>query len=192
MRKINCIATDMIPIRLIISIAVISAIVAMVSFGYNNLNIISSENQIEIECHELESKLSVVVSTGVARDLNEIGSGSGTIRTQTFELPDNLVYLSFGVDPDPNNTGEIKTGLTEKGAVIFYKVSGGSKHVLWMDGEKLRFREGKFRDDVWIINDGGQGYILRCGGKTTLIFELVQHYGDQYILIHNNDSIDKA
>ena len=100
-----------------------------------------------------------------------------------------MIYLSFGVDPDPNNNGELQTGLTENGSTIFYRVAGGSKHVLWFEDE-YRFREGIYTDGKWVINDDGQGYIITCGGKTTLTFELVLKNHETYILIHATDTIN--
>jgi len=189
MRKKSDFAAEMIPIRLIISIVIISAIVLMVGVGFINLSITSAENQVEIECRTLESKLYTMMGSGIARDVDEINTGDGTKRSHAFNLPDNLMYLSFGVDPDPNNNGEFQTGLTENGSAIFYRIAGGSKHVLWFEDE-YRFREGRYTDGKWVINDDGQGYIITCGGKTTLTFELVQKNHETYILIHATDIIN--
>lgn len=189
MIKMNDFAAEMIPIRLIISIAIIAAIVLMVGVGFRNLSITSAENQVEIDCRTLESKLCTMLGSGIARDVDEINAADGTKRSITFNLPDNLIYLSFGVDPDPDNNGELKTGLTEDGSTIFYRVAGGSKHVLWLEDE-YRLREGKYIDDKWVINDDGQGYILTGGGVATLTFELVQKNHETYILIQATDAIN--
>jgi hypothetical protein len=100
------------------------------------------------------------------------------------------MYLAFGVDPDSDNNGELETGLTENGSAIFYRVSGGSKHVLWLTQDEYRFREGKYIDGKWVINGDGQGYIITSGGSTTLTFELVQKNHEIYILIQATDTID--
>ena len=190
MRRKNDFAAEMIPIRLIISIAIIAAIALMIGVGFRNLSITSAENQIEIECRTLESKLYTMMGSGVARDVDEINAGDGTKRSITFNLPDSLMYLAFGVDPDADNDGELETGLTENGSAIFYRVSGGSKHVLWLTQDEYRFREGKYIDGKWVINGDGQGYIITSGGSTTLTFELVQKNHEIYILIQATDTID--
>lgn len=190
MRRKNDFAAEMIPIRLIISIAIIAAIALMIGVGFRNLGITSAENQIEIECRTLESKLYTMMGSGVARDVDEINAGDGTKRSITFNLPDSLTYLAFGVDPDSDNDGELETGLTENGSAIFYRVSGGSKHVLWLTQDEYRFREGKYIDGKWVINGDGQGYIITSGGSTTLTFELVQKNHEIYILIQATDTID--
>jgi len=189
MTKKNDFAAEMIPIRLILSITVIAAIALMVGVGFINLSITSAENQVELECRTLESKLYTMMGSGIARDVDEINAGDGTKRSHAFHLPDNLMYLSFGVDPDPDNNGELQTGVTENGSSIFYRVAGGSKHVLWFEDE-YRLREGKYNDGKWILNDDEQGYIITCGGKTTLTFELVQKNHETYILIQATDTIN--
>ena len=175
----------MIPIRLIISITVIAAIAVVIAIAYNNLSITLAENQIENDCRTLESKLYTMMSSGIARDVDDINAGEGTKRIHNFDLPGNLIYLAFGVDPDPNNCGTLKTGLTEDGSVIFYRVGGGSKHAIWLS-EGFRFREGNYTSNKWIITGNGQGFIITGGGKTTLIFELVQKNDERYILIHSD------
>ena len=182
------IAADMIPIRLIISIIVVSVIVIMVFFGFLNLKTILSENQIENDCRQLESKIYTMLSSGVARDIDEAGAGDGTKRSHTFNLPENIVFLSFGADPDGNNDGVLESGLTERGAVIYYKVSGGSKHVIWFDKD-FRFREGILKDNRWKINSKEQCFILKDSGKTILNFEFVEKNRKTYILIHEDDGI---
>ncbi|MCX6667750.1 MAG: hypothetical protein NTV74_05875 [Euryarchaeota archaeon] len=189
MRKSDNIASEMIPIRLIISITVIAAIAVIIAIAYNNLSLTLAENQIENDCRILESELYTMVSSGIARDVDDINAGEGTKRIHAFDLPGNLIYLAFGVDPDPNNCGTLKTGLTEAGSVIFYSVGGGSKHVIWLSDE-LKFREGNYTDNKWIINGDGQGFIINRGGKTTLVFEFVQKNDERYILIQNNDRIE--
>ena len=188
MRKMNDIAADIIPIRLIISIAIVAAIMAMVAFGYMNLSVVLSENQIENDCRTLESKLQTMVASGVARDVYETNAAEGTKRVHTFDLPDNLNYVAFGVDPDPNNDGILETGLTENGAVIFYKVDGGSKKVIWLDDD-FKLREGNHDGEKWIIDGDGQGYIIKSPGRTTLKFEYVEKSHSAYILIQSNDGI---
>jgi len=185
----DCYAAEMIPIRLLISIAVVSAIMLMVFFGFLNLKVALAEKQIENDCRALESKIHTMSSSGVTRDVDEIGAGDGTKRTQNFDLPDSIVFLSFGVDADEDNDGVLETGLTENGAVIYYKVDGGSKKVMWLD-EDFRFREGKKDNGRWGINGFGEGFILQNPGESMLSFEFVEKNSKTYILIHSNDGIE--
>jgi hypothetical protein len=179
----------MIPIRLIISIAIVAAIFLMVAFGFMYLRVVLAENQVENSCATLEGKILTMLSSGIPRDVDEIGAGDGTKRIHSLDLPDNLIFLAFGVDPDSDNDGIYETGLTENGAAIFYKIEGGSKKVIWLNKD-FKFREGKYDGDKWILNDGGQGYIITSIGEQTLNFELVEKSSLTYILIHANDNIE--
>jgi len=183
-------AAEMIPIRLTISIAIVAAIVVMAAIGYNFFSIANAENQIENEFRTLQSSLYSMIGSGVARNVYEINVNEETKRVQTLNLPGNLVYLAFGVDPDPHNNGVLSTGLTENGSMICYQVSGGGKHILWLPGDQMQFREGIFTDDKWVINGDGQGFILTQGGTTVLTFELVQQNSKVYILIHSTDTFN--
>jgi len=187
MRQMNADAVEMIPVRLIISLAIISAIAVMLVFATSSLRIFLAEHQVEQECRLLQSTLSTMVGSGVPRDVDEASFAEGTKRVQTFMLPDSLLYLSFGGNPDPLNTGVLKPGLTEDGAAIFYQVDGGSKQVIWLPKETYKFRKGTYVDNKWIIKGTGQSFIVHSGGKITLVFERVQKNHVIFILIHGTD-----
>jgi len=133
LRKFDDIAADIIPVRLIVSVTVIAAISFIVFFALINLRVILAENQIENECRSIKSKLYSMIENGASRDVDESGASDGTRRVHIFDLPDNVVYLAFGVDPDKDNAGVFESGLTSDGCAIFYKVKGGSKKVIWLN-----------------------------------------------------------
>jgi hypothetical protein len=179
----------MLPIRLIISLAIIAAIAVLIAFACGNLRTVLAEQEVEGQCRLLESSLSTMVGSGASRDLDAFSAPEGSKRIQTFSLPDSLMYLSFGGDPDSSNTGVLTSGLTEDGAVIFYQVQGGSKKVIWLPKETYKFREGTFVDNKWVIQGDGHSFIIRRGGTISLVFERVTKNHQVYILIHENDEI---
>ncbi len=61
MRQMNTNAVEMIPIRLIISLAIIAAIAVMMVFASSSLRTLLAEHQVEQECRLLESTLSTMV-----------------------------------------------------------------------------------------------------------------------------------
>jgi hypothetical protein len=190
MRQIDDYAIEMIPIRLLISITIIAVIIILVAVASESLRISLAEHQVEQECRLVQSSLSTMIASGVARDVDAIDASEGTLRIQTITLPDSLLYLSFGGNPDPLNIGDLQPTLTENGAALFYKVQGGSTHVIWLPRETYKFREGAVHKDAWGINGAGESYIIRHGGVTVLIFEMVQKNHVHYILIHANDGIE--
>jgi hypothetical protein len=191
MRPCDNFAAEMIPIRLIISVAIIAAIAVLVWAGMGVLRTSLGEHEVEQQCQQLQSTLCTMVQSGVARDLDECNAAEGTKRMHTFTLPDSLVYLSFGGDPDARNTGVLHPGLTEDGSAIFYKIQGGSKKVIWLPEGSYRFRDGRWSNGAWTLNEEGCSYIIHHGGSIPLEFELVQKNHVVYILVHGNDEIEK-
>jgi hypothetical protein len=187
MRQMNSNAVEMIPVRLIISLAIIAAVAVLLMFASGSLRVFLAEHQVEQECRRLESSLSTMVGSGVPRDVDEASAAEGTKRVQTFTLPDSLLYLSFGCDPDPLSIGVLQPGVLEDGAAIFYRVDGGSKQMIWLPKVTYKFREGTFVDNRWVITGGGQGYLVSGGGKTTLVFERVEKNNEIYILVYGAD-----
>jgi len=189
MRRLNIDAVEMLPIRLLISIAIIAAITLILIMGSQTLRIYLAEHQVEHECRQMQSALATMMSSGVGRDLDDKDAPEGTKRVCRFLLPDSLVYLTFGGDPEKNNDGVLHSNLTEDGSVLCYKVQGGSKHVIWFPGKTYRFREGMLANNTWVIHGDGDSYIIRHGGTLTLVFELVEKNHEQYILIYGIDEI---
>lgn len=187
MRQMNTNAVEMIPVRLIISLAIIAAIAVLLVFASGSLRVFLAEHQVEQECRKLESSLSTMIGSGVPRDVDEASAAEGTKRVQRLTLPDSLLYLSFGCDPDPLNTGVLQPGVLEDGAAIFYRVDGGSKQVIWLPKVTYKFREGTFVDNRWVIKGAGQSYIVSGGGKTTLVFERVEKNHEIYILVYGTE-----
>jgi len=185
MNRLNNYAAEFIPIRLLISIAIIAAIAALFAFGYTTFSKTNAEHQVNNEWLTLESELSSMLGGGVPRDLDASEATEGTKRVHTFYLPDDLVFLAFGVDPDKDNNGVLETGFDENGAIVCYQISGCSKHIEWLD-EPFNFCEGILVDDTWMLHD--QGFILDSGGVSTITFELVKQSGNEYFLIQATDS----
>jgi hypothetical protein len=175
---------SMIPIRLLMSVAIIAAISLMVWYGMSLVHLSESTHQVENECQELQSTLLTMTGSGICRDVDDSNAAEGTKRVMTLTLPESLLYLSFGGDPDAGNTGELFHGLFEDGSSIFYKIQGLSKQVVWYPKEFIKFREGIKYNGRWVVNGSGQSFILHQGGTTTLVFEYVQQHQDTYILVY--------
>ena len=192
MKPIDSFGAEMIPIRLLISIAIVAAIAALVWVGMGMLRTSSAQHQVEQQCRDLVSSLETMVRSGASRDLEEGLAAAGTTRVQTLVLPDTLMYLSFGGDPDVENTGVLHPQIQGGGAMIVYRVQGGSKHVLWLPQGMSGFREGYLSNATWTLKGDGEGFILTHGGTSTLLFELVEKQRKTYILIHGNDGIEES
>jgi len=190
MRPLNDQATDQIPIRLLMSLVIISAIVVLVVVVSGNLRTALAEQNVEAQCRAVEACLSTLAEGGAFRDVDACTSTNGDIRVITLTFPESLVYLCFGGDPDPLENGHYCSDLLEEGAVVCYKVEGGSKHMIWLPQETYRFREGIYVDNRWILSGDGQSLLFTCGGVRTLVFERVQKNHIKYILVHTTDEMN--
>ena len=110
-------------------------------------------------------------------------------------LSDSLEYISFGVDPDPDNNGiltDTPPGLvTDNGDVIYYKLMGDGKRLVKLK-DSIHIREGELVDGRWSLRsvDGlGQAVVL-TGGSQSVTFELVYDRGTTYTLSHLSDNLD--
>jgi hypothetical protein len=184
------IAIDHLPVRLVMSLALIAAIVCIFCGASGWMHTFLAEQQIEYQCRQLEASLRTMVQSGATRDVDDPLAVEGAKRVQRFILPDTLVFLSFGGNPDPTNQGWFTSELSGHGAAIFYKVQGGSTQVLWFPEETFRFREGFCVDSHWTLHDAGYSFILHQGGKCELIFEHVEKNHENFILIYQTDDIE--
>jgi hypothetical protein len=190
MRQLNNAAVEMLPIRLIMSIAMIAAILLLIVSASGTLRVFLDEQQVEQQCLSLQSTLSIMIADGAFRDVDDHTASEGTKRVHTFILPDSLIYLSFGGDPETHYSGVFNSRLVEDGAVIFYQVQGGSKKVIWLPRQTHKFREGTNVHGQWVLSGDGHSYIIRGGGTISLVFECVQKNHQRYILIHYNDGLN--
>jgi len=179
-----------IPMRALMSIVVAGVIIGLVFIGLQHATKISAEKQVERECNNLISSLSTMVASGDARDVLNPQDSQGDSRNIELNLPDKLIYLGLGIDPDPDNDGVLESGfVTANGSCIFYKTEGMSKGVIWLD-DSIEFREGIEENGRWVINDPEQGFVIKGGGEYSITFELVEDVsGAKYILILANDGM---
>ncbi len=172
------------------SLSIIAAIVFIIASASGWVRTYQAQQQIDNQCHLLEASLLTMVQSGASRDVDDLHAAEGAKRLQQFTLPNSLVFLCFGGNPDPSDHGSFSSALSDESSVICYKVQGGSTQVIWFPGESFQFREGLLVDSRWTLHDAGQSFILHHGGVYSLVFEHVEKNHESYILIHNTDDID--
>ena len=187
--KLDSDAVEMIPIRFVISITVVAVIVGLVLVGLQSLSVTFAEAEVRNVCSQAIAEIETMFG-GDARDVSDPFAAEGSKRSIVFDLPDSLVFLGFGVDPDPDGVGGLEPGVTADGCLLCFQVDGGGKQIIWCTSELIRFREGVFRDNVWLL--GEEGFIVTGGGETMLTFELVQYQKEVFVLIQANDGITRG
>ncbi len=113
-------AADQLPVRLLLSLVIVGAIIALVAGASGTLRIYLAEQQVESQCRALVASLSTMTESGAVRDVDDLSAAEGTKRVHTFTLPDSLVFLCFGGNPSASGTGVFSSELLEDGAVISY------------------------------------------------------------------------
>ncbi len=185
-----------IPMRFVVYVMITGAIIALVAIGISRLEPGITEDTLEKQIGAMKVSLDSMQS-GAARNLIDPASPGGNIRTYKIVLPQDVGYLAFGADPDPDNDGDLTNTkdniLTDMGNVIIYSSSGGKK-IIPLD-ENIEIREGLFENGRWVMNraDGKQyGVVIRGSGKSEITFELVYDpiMKERYTLSHFTDDLD--
>lgn len=185
-----------IPLRLVVHTIIIGAIIALVALGISHIKPAMTEDTMEKEMDAIKVSLAAMHSGGV-RNLIDPASPAGNIRTYRIVLPEDVAYLAFGADPDPDNDGNLTNTrddfITDRGNVIIYCSSAGKKMIPLE--ENIELREGIFENGRWILNEANgkqHGVVIRGSGKYEITFELVYDpiTKERYTLSHLTDDLD--
>jgi hypothetical protein len=186
-----------IPIRLVVYVILTGAIIALTAIGLSQIWPGITTDSMEKQIGEIKVSISAMQS-GSARNLIDLDSPSGNIRTFKIMIPEDVDYLAFGADPDPDNDHNLTNTppdlLTEGGNVIFYSSGKGGKIRILLD-RSVELREGLVDNGRWIINDFGYkqyGAVITGKGRYELTFELVYDpiSKEKYTLVHFTDDLD--
>lgn len=185
---------DTIPLKLVVYLVLVGIIIALTAIGLKNAGPPMDGALMERQLGGVKSGIELMQS-GYARDLSDPYAATGNIRSFDLVLPERLEYLSFGVDPDPDNNGilnDTPPGLvTDNGDVIYYKLRGDGKRLIKLQ-DLIHIREGELVEGRWLSRsvDGlGQAVVL-TGGSRSVTFELVYDRGTTYTLSHLRDNLN--
>ncbi|MFZ3382656.1 MAG: invasin domain 3-containing protein [Candidatus Methanoperedens sp.] len=185
-----------IPIRLVVYIILTAAIVAVTAIGLSHIWPGMTTNIMEKQIGEIKASLGTM-QTGGARNLIDPDSPPGNIRTLMVTIPEDVDYLAFGVDPDPDNdlnmTNTPDGMITDRGNVIYYSGTNGKVRIPLED--PIELREGLLEGGRWTVNDIGglqNGAVLSEKGNYELTFELVYDpiSKEKYTLVHLTDNLN--
>jgi len=186
-----------IPIRLVVYMILTGAIIALTAIGLSQIWPGITTDSMEKQIGEIKVSLSAMQS-GSARNLIDSDSPLGNIRTFKITIPEDVDYLAFGADPDPDNdhnlTNTPPDSFTEGGNVIFYSSEKGGKIRIPLDAS-VELREGMLDNGRWVINNLGDkqyGAVITGKGRYELTFELVYDpvSKEKYTLVHFTDDLN--
>ena len=185
-----------IPIRLVVYIILTAAIIAVTAIGLSHIRPGMTTNIMEKQAGEIKASL-IAMQSGGARNLIDPDSPPGNIRTLMITIPEDVDYLAFGKDPDPDNDLNLMNTpdgmITEKGNVIYYSGKNGKVRIPLED--PIELREGLLEGGRWVVNNIGglqNGAVLSEKGNYELTFELVYDpiSKEKYTLVHMTDNLN--
>lgn len=185
-----------IPLRFVVYVMITGAIVALVAIGISNIKPGMTVDTLEKQIGAIKVSMAAMQS-GAARDLIDPASPGGNIRTYKIVLPEDVGYMAFGADPDPDNDGNLtntkESIFTDKGNIIIFSSSAGKK-IIPLD-ENIEIREGIFENGRWVMNRAGgkqYGVVIRGSGRSKITFELVYDpvSKTRYTLSHYTDDLN--
>jgi len=178
----------------VVYLALVGIIIVLTAIGLNNAGPPMDGALMERQLGAVKSGIELMQS-GYARDLSDPYAPTGNIRSFDLVLPERLEYLSFGVDPDPDNNGILTDTppdlVTDNGDVIYYKLRGDGKRLIKLR-DSVHIREGELVNGRWSptsVDGLGQAVVL-TGGSQSVTFELVCDRGTTYTLSHLSDNLD--
>ncbi len=185
-----------IPLRLVVYVIMTAAIVAVAVVGFSNLKPGITADIMEKQVGEIGVSL-YNMQYGAARNLVDPASPPGNMRTFKIKMPEDVGYLAFGVDPDPDNDGNLTNTnenlITGRGNVIFYSSRAGKKRIPLED--IVEIREGLLENGRWVLNKAGgkeYGFVITGNGRFEITFEFVYDpvSKGRYTLVHSTDDLN--
>ena len=173
---------EMMPIRLIISLAVIALIMSLTAAAFQAVTPSIDAAHMRGTSNNVIVELGTMVSGGVARNLDDQNAPPGTQRLLMLDVPHGCSYISFGGDPDLDGDGILAPDVTGSGSVIVWWIEGIGKQVAWMPPGYPGFRAGVIFDERWMLSP--QAYVIQGVGRHQILVEFVRQGSDSFFLFH--------
>lgn len=161
-----------IPIRLLISITIISFFTALVLFGSQQATESIALDTFKTEILDLKQSLETLYQHGTSRDLSDFTDNPGSKRVYTLNIPDIITRVDFG------RTHQQSMEYTS--SITYQKKNQGM--TLYLSSE-IRLIQGIFLHDSWQPDPDNIG--LRYGsGSIVFTAELVHNSTGRFILLY--------
>jgi hypothetical protein len=179
------------PLKLVIYVVITVIILSFLASGFRNAIPRMEEAALEKQLGEIKASIEAM-QYEYARNLSDPLALEGSMRSFRVKISENIEYISYGVDPDPDNDGII--GNTPSALItgdhenfIFYKLRGWGKQRMPVDG--ARFREGEKINGRWNLSQ--EGVVIRPL-DSEISFELVfdPSTGKKYVISHFSDGFE--
>lgn len=189
-------AADTIPLKLVVYLGLLAAVLLLISLAWENASPVLDDAEIEAQVED--AALSIrSIQKGHSRPLGDRYGPEGSMCILTISLPDKVRYLSFGVDPDPDCSGNLSDSEWEFGNnTLIYQYKNGVKQRVLLGGETVHFlKGGPTEDGNWfpvasqennetfsILKE--KGIVIEYPVSGEFVFELVSEDGVRYTMSH--------
>ncbi|MDW7731767.1 MAG: hypothetical protein SCH66_04975 [Methanolobus sp.] len=179
---------DTVPLKMIFYLMITGVILILAAVSWNNTSPYLAGSQVEKDVNDLSVEL-LSIQNGYPRNLADVESTEGSMCIAKLTLPDNVRYMSLGVDPDPDIDGNVSNSMwnTENNTIIVQYYNGMKKRFL-IGGGNIDFRtgtvdgNGNWNLDTANISEN-KGIVIEDPVAGEFIFELV-FYDKKYTLSH--------
>lgn len=166
-------ATMWIPIRLLISIAIISFFTGLIVLGSHLTTETVQYNQLNNDLNQIKLSLESLYRYGDCRSLFDPMTTSGSTRVFKLEIPPSISSVYFG--KKQNESDALSSSIRMK--------STKGVNTIWLDPD-IQLISGLNQKDSWNLNSSNKGLSLKPG-LNRFTAELVCSNEKQFILLYN-------
>ncbi|WP_370573685.1 hypothetical protein [Methanomethylovorans sp.] len=182
---------DTIPLKMVVYLVITGCVLALIAISWNAIVPLKQGYDVEKQLSEASLEL-LSLQRGKARDLSLLFSTEGSMCSLELDFPREITYVGFGVDPDPDNDGNVtNSAWNMENNTIIYGYDNGVRKRWLIEGENINFCQG-FRADSgkWFPDNTldpstnmDKGVVIEKPVSGTYVFELVRNNGT-YTLSH--------
>lgn len=179
---------DTVTQKIIFYLMITGVIIVLAATSWNNIPTYLAGTQVEKDVNDLSVEL-LSIQNGYPRDLRNADSTEGSMCIAQLSLPDNVQYMSLGIDPDPDIDGNLSNSAwnVENNTIVVQYYDGMKKRFL-IGGESINSRKGIVDENGdWNLDTGNlstnKGIVIENPVSGEYIFELV-FYDEIYTLSH--------
>ncbi len=176
---------------MVVYLVITGCVLALIAISWNAIVPLKQGYDVEKQLSEASLEF-LSLQKGKARDLSLLFSTEGSMCSIDLDFPREITYVGFGVDPDPDNDGNVTNSAWNiENNTIIYRYDNGVRKRWVIEGEKIHFCQG-FRSDSgkWFLDttldpstNMDKGVVIEKPVSGTYIFELVRNNGT-YTLSH--------
>ena len=182
---------DTIPLKLVVYLALTGAVMVLIAVSWGNIMPVIEGADVDKQITDAALKITSI-KQGAARDIQDTCSADGSMCVVELSLPDNVRFVGFGVDPDPDANGNrTDSEWAVEDNTIVHQYSNGIKKRVFLNGDTIQFRKGvQDASGRWVIdtnldvaNGHDMGVVLEGPISGEFIFEMVFD-GERCMLSH--------